>query len=213
MEKNWLIRTKNNHILGPVSKDKVIELYKNGSIKSEDEICSGNGYWFFVREKNLIEKYLIGNEIQQFNPVSEAENTPFKNENQTQVIHLDDIKDEERQSADEITEKKTQIKPLEKNDEKISMLTDEKLSQMAQKVELVQVKIKRDASDFIIFAIASLLLVLAVMAFYYRNQILQRFISLNFIAPTYAQVSVPSGSLVKKKVLSSILLLKMRVFP
>ena len=55
MGKNWLIRTKSNHILGPVSKDKVVELYQNGSIKPDDEICSGNGYWFFIRESELVD--------------------------------------------------------------------------------------------------------------------------------------------------------------
>ncbi len=72
MDKNWLIRTKSNHILGPVSKEKVLELYQNGSIKPDDEICSGNGYWFFIREEELVERYLTGAEIQGFNPISEA---------------------------------------------------------------------------------------------------------------------------------------------
>ena len=72
MGKNWLIRTKSNHILGPVSKEKVLELYQNGSIKPDDEICSGNGYWFFIRESDLVEKYLVGREAQTFNPISEA---------------------------------------------------------------------------------------------------------------------------------------------
>lgn len=72
MGKNWLIRTKSNHILGPVSKEKVLELYQNGSIKQDDEICSGNGYWFFIRENELVDKYLLGNSSQSFNPISEA---------------------------------------------------------------------------------------------------------------------------------------------
>lgn len=72
MEKNWLIRTKSNHILGPISKEKVLDLYKNGSIKLDDELCSGNGYWFFIREEDMVEKYLVGNDIQGFNPISEA---------------------------------------------------------------------------------------------------------------------------------------------
>ena len=72
MGKNWLIRTKSNHILGPVSKEKVVELYQNGSIKPDDEICSGNGYWFFIRESDLVEKYLKGPTPQGFNPISEA---------------------------------------------------------------------------------------------------------------------------------------------
>lgn len=72
MGKNWLIRTKSNHILGPVSKEKVLELYQNGSIKPDDEICSGNGYWFYIRESDLVEKYLKGHSSQSFNPISEA---------------------------------------------------------------------------------------------------------------------------------------------
>lgn len=72
MEKNWLIRTKSNHILGPISKEKVIELYGNGSIKADDEVCSGNGFWFFIREDDMVERFLIGNETQSFNPISEA---------------------------------------------------------------------------------------------------------------------------------------------
>ena len=76
MDKNWLIRTKSNHILGPVSKEKVLELYHNGSILPDDEICSGNGYWFFIREQELVEKYLLGAENQGFNPLSETINYP-----------------------------------------------------------------------------------------------------------------------------------------
>lgn len=72
MDKNWLIRTKSNHILGPVSKEKVLELYQNGSIKPDDEVCTGNGYWFFIREEELVERFLMGSEIQGFNPISEA---------------------------------------------------------------------------------------------------------------------------------------------
>jgi hypothetical protein len=75
MEKNWLIRTKSNHILGPISKDKLRELYRNGSIKPDDEVCAGNGFWFFVRENEFVEKYLLGDQVQGFNPVSEAKDT------------------------------------------------------------------------------------------------------------------------------------------
>lgn len=82
MNKNWLIRTKSNHILGPVSKEKVIELYKNGSIKGDDEVCSGNGYWFFIREKELIERYLLGSKTQPFNPISEAKDVITSDQNQ-----------------------------------------------------------------------------------------------------------------------------------
>ena len=88
MNKNWLIRTKSNHILGPVSKDKVLELYKNGSIRGEDEICSGNGYWFFIREKELVEKYLTGNKQQTFNPISEAKDILTNDHTSVEAVEL-----------------------------------------------------------------------------------------------------------------------------
>lgn len=50
----------------------MIELYHNGSVRPEDEICSGNGFWFFLREKDQVEHYLLGNKKQSFNPMSEG---------------------------------------------------------------------------------------------------------------------------------------------
>lgn len=71
--KNWLIRTKNKQILGPATKDKVIELIEKGSLSQDDQIACGNGYWIWVREKDLLEKYLYGDLPQTFNPISEAQ--------------------------------------------------------------------------------------------------------------------------------------------
>jgi hypothetical protein len=96
MKKNWLIRTKSNHILGPVSKEKVLELYQNGSIKADDEICSGNGYWFFIREDDLVNRYLLGEEEQSFNPTCELI-SQFKNE------YLDNQKEINEGKSDDAT--------------------------------------------------------------------------------------------------------------
>lgn len=71
-EKNWLIRTRQRQILGPVSKAKLIEFVKKGALSPEDEIASGNGYWFAISEKDLVDKYLFGDLPQGFNPISEA---------------------------------------------------------------------------------------------------------------------------------------------
>ena len=71
-QKNWLIRTKNKQILGPATKQKIIELIEKGSLTGEDEITSGNGYWFWIREEELLEKYIYGDIKQSFNPISEA---------------------------------------------------------------------------------------------------------------------------------------------
>lgn len=74
MEKNWLIRTRSKKILGPISKEKLVEFVNKGSLVPEDEITSGNGYWFKVKEKDLVDKYIMGDIPQSFNPISEAPN-------------------------------------------------------------------------------------------------------------------------------------------
>ena len=65
--RKWLIRVNNHKIWGPISKERVIELYKIKSLAESDEICSGNGYWFYIREKKLLQRYLLGDELQSFN--------------------------------------------------------------------------------------------------------------------------------------------------
>ncbi|MCT4641683.1 MAG: hypothetical protein N4A33_05245 [Bacteriovoracaceae bacterium] len=85
MKKNWLIRTRNNHLLGPISLNKVKELIENKSLKGDDEICSGNGYWFFIREKDLIQKYIYEEVPQGFNPVSEASTVLVSNQVQDAI--------------------------------------------------------------------------------------------------------------------------------
>lgn len=70
--KNWLIRTKNRQILGPVTKEKLLEFVKKGALSPQDEVTSGNGYWFYINEKDLVDKYLFGDVPQTFNPISEA---------------------------------------------------------------------------------------------------------------------------------------------
>lgn len=78
MDKNWLIRTTSKQILGPISKQKILELIEKGSISGDDEICSGNGYWFKIREEELVKLYVFGNKKQPFNPISEAESLFYK---------------------------------------------------------------------------------------------------------------------------------------
>lgn len=70
--RKWLIRTNNNQIFGPVSKQKLIEFYNDKTISLDDEVCSGNGFWFYIREQELLEKFLLGEVDQPFNPISEA---------------------------------------------------------------------------------------------------------------------------------------------
>lgn len=72
MEKNWLIRTTSNKILGPISKEKLLEFIDKGALLQSDEVCSGNGYWFFLKEDDLMDQFLYGDMEQPFNPISEC---------------------------------------------------------------------------------------------------------------------------------------------
>ncbi|MCK5073692.1 MAG: hypothetical protein KAQ98_09720 [Bacteriovoracaceae bacterium] len=75
MIKDWLIRTRGKKILGPVSKNKIIELVRNRSLSRDDEICAGNGFWFLVSEREYLERHLFGDISQKFNPITEAPDT------------------------------------------------------------------------------------------------------------------------------------------
>jgi hypothetical protein len=72
MMSTWLIRTSDNLILGPVSKERVIELVSTDSLLPEDELCSGDGFWFFIREEELYNAYLLEGIEQGPNPIQEA---------------------------------------------------------------------------------------------------------------------------------------------
>jgi len=87
-DKNWLIRTKSNQILGPISKDKLMEFLDKGALNADDEVSSGNGYWFWIKESDLVARYLRGDIPQTFNPISEARDviTSSLTENKTASI-------------------------------------------------------------------------------------------------------------------------------
>jgi hypothetical protein len=88
MERNWLIRTTQNQILGPVAKAKVIEFLEKGALGTNDEVASGNGYWFSLKEKDLVEKYLYGDVPQGYNPISESKSVLSKRENPDKTTSL-----------------------------------------------------------------------------------------------------------------------------
>lgn len=81
MERNWLIRTYQNQILGPVAKAKLLEFIEKGALGLNDEVTSGNGYWFMLKERDLVEKYLYGDIPQGYNPISESKSVLSKRDN------------------------------------------------------------------------------------------------------------------------------------
>lgn len=88
MERNWLIRTTQNQILGPVAKAKVVEFFQKGALGLNDEVTSGNGYWFFLKEKDLVEKYLYGDLPQGYNPISESKSVLSRRDNPDKTTSL-----------------------------------------------------------------------------------------------------------------------------
>ncbi len=55
----FLVRTKSNHLLGPINRSKINELLRNKLLREDDEICYKNSFWFFVKEKDLFNDFII----------------------------------------------------------------------------------------------------------------------------------------------------------
>lgn len=199
MGKNWLIRTKSNHILGPVSKEKVLELYQNGSIKTDDEICSGNGYWFFVRETDLVDKYLKGTTPQSFNPVSEAKDvltstTSHKEDQGTRdditMIGGIDLKDLKEAVTPAPAPVMSTVTPIQKKKLKSENQSNSSTTATPEKKQAEQRWVKY-------LGIAIFIILFAII--YFRKSILRSFfdsdVSSLFISQVYAQ----DDNLEKKK--------------
>jgi len=204
MEKNWLIRTRSMQILGPIEREKVIELFKQGKIQGDDEVCSGNGFWFFIREKKFLERFLFGDEIQSFNPVAEAVDVLTKGKNLKLQISADDDQNfsisESRRNQD-ATEK---VSPMltavnadldEKNvdDKFIGESIEAKLNSSSRikthpsPPNYLERNSKSVLSEKVLYAITIILIGLALVAFYYRKKIIRTFIktsSSEIIQPT-----------------------------
>jgi hypothetical protein len=223
MEKSWLIRTQNNHLLGPVSLKKIRELLEKGSLKSEDEISCGNGYWFFIREEELISKY-INNEIPQgFNPVSEADSvlTAVTVEDEKECIIPEE---EDLEYPDDVTQvgskedilaqlKRETIVPeendkeesFEDNPRSVKLPTKPNIEHKVKSIHRSSKKSQAKKSflnqNLLLIAIGILFL-FALAGFYFRKQLIKEFIEANIqihlVSPSYAQV-IPES--VKKKLI------------
>lgn len=222
MDRNWLIRTKSNHILGPVSKEKVVELFKNKTIKGDDEICSGNGYWFFIREEELINRFLLGNEPQGFNPISEAKDvlTSVTGSSSREItkdditvvggINLASLKDEvipeipvktapALVTVSELPKKKIEIERLEvkssNNDQKVPKKSE--VTQDLKKNQQVKVKKNQPSKQGYLKYVGIIGFIILFLAIYYRKLIIKNIFGhnvsrLNLISEAYAQDEAPA---------------------
>ncbi len=78
IEKKWFIRTKTLEIKGSYTRDEIIVFIDDNTITNDDEICSGNGFWFKISENDLLMNYLFKNIIQEFDPSSKTKTTLSK---------------------------------------------------------------------------------------------------------------------------------------
>lgn len=224
MQKNWLIRTKSNHILGPVSKEKVLELFKNGSIRAEDEICSGNGYWFFLREQEQVSTYLLGAEKQGFNPISEARDvltatasTPpgVEHSDITLVAGIDlaGLHAPAEEHQDDTAPLPT---PQKKNDSApvgppaqlerpgptpVSPGRSKKGTTVVPKPRVPYAPKKRLVSDKVVMYLGMALLLALAIALYYRNRFLPHLA--HALHPLPAALAQDTSQVIKKKVCTS----------
>lgn len=220
MEKNWLIRTKNNHILGPVSKAKIQELVGNGSVKGDDELCSGNGYWFYIKEKDLLDKFVYGDEGQGFNPISEAptvlaaskdsldqaqeiieESSHVEN---TMVLNLNDLDLTDVEESNDKPQLPKEEPTIDVSEEVSTTLPKGPPTAVASNVEKKPFRIseikKSLLSDRILLILSILFVLIALFAFKKRKEILGNLIetsAIGLVAPAFAQI--PLNEFEKKK--------------
>lgn len=192
MDKNWLIRTKSNHILGPVSKDKVIELYHNGSIKPDDEVCSGNGYWFFIREDDLVNRFLLGSEFQSFNPISEAKNVLTTVENELPKEDLENditlvggitmsmLKEEDAQEVNSVPPipERTEVQNPLRKPQNVSTASKKK-SRLEEKVRARKAYTPPQQQDWLKY-LGIIGFIVLFLLIYFRKAIIQNFSSDDF---------------------------------
>ncbi len=50
----WLVRTAQNWIAGPYTRAQVCDLVKQGKLSLQDEVCTANGYWFYLHEREEV---------------------------------------------------------------------------------------------------------------------------------------------------------------
>lgn len=54
----YLIRTKENRISGPFTKEVILERMKSGELREMDEVCPADGYWIYLHERDESMKML-----------------------------------------------------------------------------------------------------------------------------------------------------------
>ncbi|MDA8791903.1 hypothetical protein N9N67_01585 [Bacteriovoracaceae bacterium] len=195
-QKNWLIRTRSMQILGPVQKSKIIQLFKEGKIQPEDELSCGNGFWFYIREKKLVEKYLLSDQSQEFNPVSEADDVLANQMNYKEdaFIDVDAITDEvdsgnriQNDSENQLLARAKQSKfeeiknELDGQDIKLNFSRKSRITDIPARTSYIEIQKKGWLNDKMIYALCLIIIVFTALAYKYKEEIIQNFLKSSFI--------------------------------
>ncbi len=55
---DWLVRTAQNRLTGPISEEDLKKRILAGEYRLEDEICRANSYWIFLHEQEEVKAFL-----------------------------------------------------------------------------------------------------------------------------------------------------------
>jgi hypothetical protein len=84
----WLIRTSENWIAGPYSKEQVCQMILDGKLGLQDEVCVSDGFWIYIHEREEVKQFL-GIEVPKSKLASDDEEVTQTQSN----LEEDDITD------------------------------------------------------------------------------------------------------------------------
>jgi hypothetical protein len=131
MSNRWMIRTKEFSLKGPVSSDVIVSMMGSGKLGEEDEVCQGSGYWFYLSEEILVDKYLKGGLKQPFNPVNAVPSPVFTEQSSSSILEDNPIAGSDTESQNDSN---TQI--LDLNNLDLSAADGPKLSSVEKPIPL-----------------------------------------------------------------------------
>lgn len=84
----WMVRTIENEIKGPFTRDELIDQIKGGQLNHQDEVCRGNHYWIYLDERDEVLAQLGLDIPRASSSASEEESTDTETDTITQDISV-----------------------------------------------------------------------------------------------------------------------------
>lgn len=81
----WLVRTAENVIAGPYTRDQIKQLIREARLRSQDEVCQANDFWMELGEHERVSK-VFGTEVLRWMAEADEEDTQTETETATQKL-------------------------------------------------------------------------------------------------------------------------------